>query len=126
MHAQPSRFTLGIEEEYQVIDPVTGALRSEGTTIREADWTGSIIPEFQESTIEIGTPICASAAEAGARLCEARTRAAAVAASEGLGIIAAGLHPFSRWEGHSIPDNDRYRAILDSFGRIARDEHIFG
>ncbi len=54
---KPTPFTIGIEEEYQVVDPVTGALRSAGTAIRNADWTDSIIPEIQASTVEIGTPV---------------------------------------------------------------------
>ena len=119
-------FTIGIEEEYQVVDPVTGALRSAGTRVREADWTDTIIPEMQESTIEIGTPVCSTAADARDQLQQLRVRTATVAESAGLAIIAAGLHPFSRWEGHTIPDNARYRSIVKRYGRIARDEHIFG
>jgi carboxylate-amine ligase len=119
-------YTIGIEEEYQVVEPETGAMRSAGTLVRDADWTDSIIPEMQESTIEIGTPVCASAAEARERLRTLRLQTSAVAASEGLAIIAAGLHPFSRWEGHTIPDERRYREIVTRYGRIARDEHIFG
>jgi carboxylate-amine ligase len=119
-------YTIGIEEEYQVVDPETGALRSAGTLVRNADWTDSIIPEMQESTVEIGTPICRSASEAREQLRLSRLRTSAVAASEGLAIVAAGLHPFSRWEGHTRPDEERYREIVSRYGRIARDEHIFG
>jgi glutamate---cysteine ligase / carboxylate-amine ligase len=54
-------FTLGIEEEYQLVDPVTGALRSHATALREEDWTGELLAELQETTVEIGTPICTSA-----------------------------------------------------------------
>src|SRR4051812_34565698 len=119
-------YTIGIEEEYQVVDPVTGALRSAGSSIRDADWTSVILPELQESTVEIGTPICARASEAREQLSLRRVQTSAVAASEGLAIIAAGLHPFSRWEGHTRPDKERYRQIEEQYGRIARDEHIFG
>ncbi len=119
-------YTIGIEEEYQVVDPETGSLRSEGTAVRNADWTDTIMAEMQESTVEIGTPICATAMEARQQLVQLRSQASAVAGSEGLAIVAAGLHPFSRWEGHTIPDNDRYRDIVARFGRIAWDEHIFG
>lgn len=119
-------FTIGIEEEYQIVDQDTGALRSSGTLIRDVDWTSNIIPELQESTVEIGTPVSASAFAAGEHLARLRMQTATVAASEGLAIIAAGVHPFSRWEGHSRPDEERYRDIEERYGRIARDEHIFG
>jgi carboxylate-amine ligase len=123
---QSSDYTIGIEEEYQVVDAATGALRSSGSVVRNADWTSNIVPELQESTVEIGTPICASAASARDELSALRMQTATVAASEGLGIIAAGVHPFSRWEGHTRPDKERYRRIEARYGRIARDEHIFG
>jgi glutamate---cysteine ligase / carboxylate-amine ligase len=119
-------FTIGVEEEYQLVDPATGALRSHATSLREGDWTGELIAELQETTIEVGTPICTSVAAAEEHLQRLRFQADTVAASQGLVIVAAGVHPFSAWEGHRRPPLERYRAIEARYGRIARDEHIFG
>src|SRR5690606_13111150 len=64
--------------------------------------------------------------EAGEHLGRLRLQAATVAAAHGLSIVAAGVHPFSNWEGHERPPLERYRAIEARYGRIARAEHIFG
>jgi glutamate---cysteine ligase / carboxylate-amine ligase len=119
-------FTIGVEEEYQLVDAATGALRSHASALRREDWTGELLAELQETTVEIGTPICTSVADAADHLRRLRFQAATVASTQNLAIVAAGLHPFSRWEGHSRPPVERYRAIEQRYGRIARDEHIFG
>ncbi|HSJ23282.1 MAG TPA: YbdK family carboxylate-amine ligase [Longimicrobiales bacterium] len=119
-------FTVGVEEEYQLVDPASGALRSSATAVRADDWTGELVAELQETTIEIATPVCASAADAASHLQRLRFQANTVAGSQGLAIVAAGLHPFSSWEGHRRPALERYQAIEERYGRIARDEHIFG
>jgi glutamate---cysteine ligase / carboxylate-amine ligase len=119
-------FTVGVEEEYQLVDVETGALRSSASALRSSDWTGEILPELQETTIEIGTPVCDSAAETQQELHRLRFQAGAVASAHGLAIVAAGLHPFSLWEGHVRPPIERYQAIARRYGRIATDEHIFG
>jgi glutamate---cysteine ligase / carboxylate-amine ligase len=119
-------YTVGVEEEYQLIDPESGALRSHASTLREGDWTGELLAELQETTVEIGTPICRSGRGLAEHLERLRFQAGTVAASQGVAIVAAGLHPFSVWEGHSRPALARYRAIEARYGRIARDEHIFG
>ncbi|MGH7448660.1 MAG: carboxylate-amine ligase [Longimicrobiales bacterium] len=119
-------FTIGVEEEYQLVDPVSGALRSGASDLRREDWTGELIAELQETTIEVGTPICTGIADAEQHLRRLRIQAGTVAATHRLAIVAAGLHPFSMWEGHERPPIERYRAIEARYGRIARDEHIFG
>jgi glutamate---cysteine ligase / carboxylate-amine ligase len=123
---EAAAFTVGVEEEYQLVDAATGALRSQASALREGDWTGELVPELQETTIEIGTPVCSTAVEAADHLERLRFQANTVAAVHGLAIVAAGLHPFSEWEGHTRPALERYRAIEARYGRIARDEHIFG
>src|SRR5688572_32108977 len=119
-------FTVGVEEEYQLVDPATGALRDRATTLREADWTGELVAELQESTVEIGTPVCTSAARVHDQLHRLRFQAGTVASAHGVSIVAAGLHPFFEWQGHRRPALERYRSIEARYGRIARDEHIYG
>jgi glutamate---cysteine ligase / carboxylate-amine ligase len=121
-----AEFTVGVEEEYQLVDAATGALRSHASTVRREDWTGELLAELQETTVEIGTPVCTAIADVAGHLRRLRFQAATVASTHGLAIIAAGLHPFSRWEGHRRPAVERYQAIEQRYGRIARDEHIFG
>jgi glutamate---cysteine ligase / carboxylate-amine ligase len=121
-----AEYTIGVEEEYQLVDAATGALRSHASRMRSEDWTGELIAELQETTVEIGTPICGSVAAAAGHLHRLRFQASTVANAQGLAIIAAGLHPFSEWQGHTRPQVDRYRAMEARYGRIARDEHIFG
>lgn len=119
-------FTLGVEEEYQLVDAESGALASRARDVLATDWTMELRPELQETTLEIGTPVCASAAELDRELRRLRFQVAATAAAVGLDIVAAGMHPFSRWESHQLARGDRYREIAARYGRVARDEHNFG
>jgi carboxylate-amine ligase len=121
-----SDFTIGVEEEYQLVDADTGALRSRARDVLTADWTAEIRPELQETTLEIGTRICDSAQELDRELRRLRFQVATTAAAEGLEIAAAGTHPFSRWEEQVTTSGGRYDRIVDRFRRIARDEHNFG
>lgn len=119
-------FTFGVEEEYQVVDQVTGALRSRARHVLAHDWSDELRKEMQETTLEIGTPICSSADEVRSELARLRLQVAAAAAAEDLAIAAAGVHPFSRWEGQLLTEGERYAWIAEHFGQIARDEHNFG
>lgn len=119
-------FTIGVEEEYQLVDLATGALRSHASELRREDWTGELVAELQETTIEIGTPVCSQMEEIEQHLQRLRFQAGTVASAHGLAIVAAGLHPFSDWQGHERPALERYRGIEARYGRIARDEHIYG
>lgn len=108
------------------MDATTGALRSRASDVRASDWSGEVIGEFQETQVEIGTPVCGDAAHVSRELRRLRFQAATAAAAEGLAILAAGTHPFSRWEGQSRTAGDRYERIARKYGRVAVDEHIFG
>lgn len=119
-------FTVGVEEEYQLVSPPTGELQSSARLVLAADWSGDIRKELQESTIEIGTRICADSLEVGAELKRLRLVAATAASSEDLAIVAAGVHPFSRWEQHEMTSDDRYARMAETYGRVAKDEHNFG
>jgi carboxylate-amine ligase len=119
-------YTIGVEEEYQLVDAATGALRSRASDVLSIDWSDEIQGELHETTVEIGTPICGNAEEVEAALRRQRFQTATAAAAEGLDIVAAGTHPFSSWEGHSISASERYEAIADRHDRIARAVNIFG
>jgi glutamate---cysteine ligase / carboxylate-amine ligase len=119
-------FTVGVEEEYQLVDPVTRELRSRAGDVLRADWSREMTPEFHQTMVEVGTPVCTSIAALGRELRRLRTQAASAAAAEELEIVAAGVHPFSRWEGHRFTASERYERLFERFGRVVRTEHVFG
>src|SRR5262250_3285951 len=101
-------FTIGIEEEFQIIDPQSRELRSH---IAEMIEEGRMIlgeqvkPEMHQSMIEVGTGICSNIQEARSDLVKLRKTIANLAASKGLRIAAASTHPFSDWRDQKItPD----------------------
>lgn len=119
-------FTVGVEEEYQLVDDVAGELRSRARDVLAFDWSAEIRGELQETTLEIGTHVCASMEAVEKELKRLRLQVAATAAAHDLRIVAAGVHPFSRWQGHERSGEARYVRIEREYGRIARDEHNFG
>jgi glutamate---cysteine ligase / carboxylate-amine ligase len=121
-----SVFSVGVEEEYQLVDPVSWDLRSSARAVLPWDWSGDIREELQDSTIEIGTRVCASSAAVAGELRRLRTQAATAAAAEELHIVAAGVHPFADWRQHTLSPGTRFQRIARRYGRVARDEHNFG
>jgi glutamate---cysteine ligase / carboxylate-amine ligase len=119
-------YTLGVEEEYQLVDPDTGGLRSRASDVLSADWADTLRGELHETTVEIGTAVCATLEDVEGELRRRRFQAATTAAAEGLEIVAAGLHPFSGWEGHEFRSAARYAAIEKLHDRVAREVNIFG
>lgn len=122
-------FTRGVEEEYQIIDPITRALAGrQQKLLPEAEKTlgDDVQPELQLSMIEIATPVCATLADVRRELHHARSNVVDAARSNGSRIGAAGTHPFSAWSDQSITPKDRYREIVADFGRVARETVIFG
>ena len=120
------QFTIGVEEEYQLVDPETGELRSRGGRVRAGDRSGAVEGEVHDTMLEIGTPICHNAAEIAACLRQRRFQAGAAAAGEDLEIMAAGTHPFSGWKEQSLTDAERPRLLSERFRQILRQEHIWG
>jgi carboxylate-amine ligase len=122
-------FTLGIEEEFQIIDPETRELRSH---IQEILADGKMLlkehvkPEMHQSVVELGTEVCADIAAARDQVIELRSELAEIAASESLKIASAGTHPFSHWMDQAITDDERYATILQDMQQIARANLIFG
>lgn len=119
-------YTIGVEEEYQLVDGATGALRSRASDVLSTDWADEIRGELHETTVEVGTPVCDGLDAVERELSRARFQAAVTAAAEGLEIVAAGTHPFSGWEGQKIQTGDRYVEMMERHDRIARAVNIFG
>jgi carboxylate-amine ligase len=122
-------FTLGIEEEFQIIDPETRELRSHITEMIDE---GRMIlgeqvkPEMHQSMIEVGTGICANVQEARADVIKLRRTVAALAQSKGLCIAAASTHPFSSWKDQKITPHEHYAALIDEMQVLAESLLIFG
>jgi len=122
-------FTIGVEEEYQVVDPSSRALRSGGQAIlaRAENTVGDEVkPELYLSQVEIGTPVCQSLAEVRREVIRLRCAAADAAEGEGCRIAAAGTHPFSHWDDQELTPKSRYRTIAGEYQQLAREEVIFG
>src|SRR5215216_266136 len=122
-------FTLGIEEEFQIVDPVSRELRSHITEMIEE---GRMIlgeqvkPEMHQSMIEIGTGICNNIQEARADLVKLRRTVNTLAESKGLRIAAASTHPFSNWRDQKITPDQHYEALIDEMQFLAQSLLIFG
>lgn len=119
-------YTIGVEEEYQLVDEGTGALRSRASDVLSMDWADEIQGELHETTVEINTRVCDSFESLERELGRVRLQAATTAAAEGLEIVGAGTHPFSSWEGHSLRGEARYAHMTTRYERIAREVNIFG
>jgi carboxylate-amine ligase len=122
-------FTLGIEEEYQIVDPETRELRSYITQILEPGRTilrEQIKPEMHQSIVEVGTRPCRTIAEARAEILHLRGTIAGLAARHGLKIVAAGTHPFSSWMTQEITPDERYHGVVGEMQDAALQLLIFG
>jgi carboxylate-amine ligase len=129
MRATEHIFTLGIEEEFQIIDPETRELRSHIQQILDG---GKMIlkervkPEMHQSVVELGTEVCSDARCARQQVIDLRSELAKLAARDGLKIASAGTHPFSHWRDQLITMDDRYATIVKDMQQIARANLIFG
>jgi carboxylate-amine ligase len=123
------RFTIGVEEEFQIIDPSSGDLRSHVSEIvaaASADIGDQVKHELHQSIVEMGTKICENVGEL--RIEMHRTRGELVAAAErvGLQVAAAGTHPFANWIDQVISPGERYKNIVEELQQLARSLLIFG
>lgn len=122
-------FTLGIEEEFQLIDPETRELRSHIQQIIEGGKTilqEQLKAELHQSIVELGTSICNDARGAREEIIRLRSGLAALAETQGLKIGSAGTHPFSHWMDQLITRHDRYATIVKDMQQIARACLVFG
>ena len=123
-------FTLGIEEEYFLVDrstrDVVGDPPKAMLAELEALLGAQVSPEFLRSQIEIGTRICASLDEARTDLRRLRGTIASVAAGYGMAPIAAATHPFARWEAQRTTERVRYRSLESDLQGVGRRLAICG
>jgi carboxylate-amine ligase len=123
------QFTLGIEEEFQIVDPATRELRSHVAEILEEGTMllgEQIKPEMIQSMIEVGTGICRNIQEARADITRLRSIISGLARKNGLVIVAASTHPISRWQDQKIFDDERYELLVQELQTVARSLLIFG
>jgi carboxylate-amine ligase len=124
-----NQFTLGIEEEFQIVDPQTRELRSHVCEILEEGKTllgEQVKPEIIQSMIEVGTGICENIHAARADITNLRSTLSGLVRKQGLEIVAAGTHPFSHWQDQKIFENARYELIVEENQMIARSLLTFG
>jgi glutamate---cysteine ligase / carboxylate-amine ligase len=122
------RFTLGVEEEFQIVDPHSGELRSHvSELLLSASALGDQIKrEMHQSIVEVGSRICGNVDELREEIFRNRRELSNAAERVGLAVAAAGTHPFSRWEDQIISPGVRYDNIVEELQQLARSLLIFG
>ena len=123
-------FTLGIEEEYQTVDPETRDLRSHIHTeilpqgkLRMEERVKS---EMHQSVVEVGTRVCTSLRDAKEDLFDLRRQMIGLAQENGLLLVAGATHPFADWRVQEIYPDDRYKQVVEDLQLVARANLIFG
>jgi glutamate---cysteine ligase / carboxylate-amine ligase len=123
-------YTLGVEEEYMLLDSETFDLVQHIDTVLAAvhghELEARINAELMQSTVEIATPVCHTASDVEQALRQLRETITEVAHGQGLRVGSAGTHPFSLFERQRITARDRYRQLVDQLQYVARRELIFG
>jgi carboxylate-amine ligase len=123
-------FTLGVEEEYMLLDPTSFDLVQHVDTVltamQEGEFTERVGPELMQSVLEISTPVCRTAGDVESELRRLRSYVTDTARSQDLRVGSAGTHPFSLFERQRITARDRYRNLVDQLQYVARRELIFG
>ncbi len=123
-------YTLGVEEEYMLLDGETFDLVQHIDTVLAAVAGHELEPrinaELMQSVLEITTPVCRTPADVATALHQLRGYVTEVAHERGLRVGSAGTHPFSLFERQRITAKDRYRQLVDQMQYVARRELIFG
>src|SRR3954462_6681414 len=123
-------YTLGVEEEYMLLDAETFDLVQHVDTVLAGVAGHELEPvinqELMQSVLEIATPVCHTTGEVAEQLGRIRGYVIGVARDQGLRVGSAGTHPFSLFERQRITARDRYRALIDQMQYVARRELIFG
>jgi carboxylate-amine ligase len=129
--ADVNAFTIGVEEEYQIINPRTRELASKSgklvdTNQEDAQHLQDLLYEMHRCQIEIATGICHTLSEVRQELTQARRTAMLAAQKHGLAIASAGTHPFSRWQNQKVTPKDRYRNLDAELQQLIREMVTFG
>src|SRR2546425_5127006 len=122
-------FTVGVEEEFQIVDPATWELRSHVSELlaESAPAFGDQIKrEMHQSIVEVGTKICANVEELAEEIIRIRRDLSDVAERVGLRVAAAGTHPFSNWMVQMLSPGERYETIVEELQQLARSLLICG
>jgi carboxylate-amine ligase len=119
-------FTLGVEEEFQLVDRESGELVSRFDEVEEEVGHGVVQPELLQSVLEVATHVHTSVPEAIEESRELRRKVLAAAAESGTLVVSAGTHPFSRYEHQQVTEQERYLDLIDRMRWVAEREVIFG
>jgi len=122
-------FTIGIEEEFMIIDPQSRELVSHMHEVVEGGKTilnEQVKAEMHKAVVEVGTNICHDVKEARQEVRHLRSIISGIAKKQGCLIASAGAHPFSRWQDAVITDHPRYQEIVNEMQDAARSNLIFG
>ncbi len=122
--------TMGIEEEYQIIDPESRDLNAYISELLSQDQRSEqrldLKPEFMQSQVEVGSQVCQDIKGIRAEVVRLRSAVCEMAERNGVAIAAASTHPFARWQEQSITEGTRYRELLDDMQGVAQRLLIFG
>lgn len=123
-------FTIGVEEEYQIIDPLTRELASESpqliNAIQQQGQPQDLFYELHRCQVEIDTDVCQTLDDVRRDLVQARRAAIQAAQAQGLAIAAAGTHPFSHWQDQKLTPKERYHNLHQTLQHLVRELIIFG
>jgi carboxylate-amine ligase len=127
---QSDPYTLGVEEEYMLLDADSFDLVQHIDTVLAAikghELEAQVNSELMQSVIEIATPVCHTAGDVMEELTKLRSYVCGIARDQGVRVGSAGTHPFSLFERQRITAKDRYHALVDQLQYVARRELIFG
>lgn len=120
-------FTIGVEEEYHLVDAETMALHSAPEVVDEAkDAMDDASSEISTAQLEVATPVCSTLEQVRAELIRLRCEAGEVAAKKGCRILAMATHPFSSWEDQRLSPGERYLGLFERWGLLALQQLITG
>ena len=123
-------FTIGIEEEYQTIDPETYDLRShiqaEIVEKGKRQLNERVKAEMHQSVVEVGTGVCKTIREADEDLRDLRRRMLALSGENGLFLVSGATHPFADWRAQDVYPDERYLQLVEDMQIVARANLIFG
>src|ERR687883_146006 len=125
----PEHYTLGIEEEFQIVDPQTRELRSRVSEMLEEGRMvlgEQVKPEMIQAQVEVGTGICQNIEEARADITRLRSIVSSLARKQNLRIVAASTHPISKWTEQQIYPDPHYALLIEELQMVARSLLIFG